>query len=144
MAHIEHINIQAGGNFIDKSLTVNATQNNTEVHIQPQVTATTGANDENKPFAAEGFNPVYFNEDAVTNIDFCRAVMGLLEAGAFVNGVGQKSFQKDVFAALGKALNHDFSNYDKTLSEGRKKKFPITIFEYLETKFKEYESKIKR
>ena len=41
---------------------------------------------------------------------------------------------------IGKAFNTDFSNFEKSLSEGRKKKLPVTIFENLEKKFLEYES----
>ena len=140
MAHIENFINHQGGNFIDKSVTLNATQNNTEVHIQPQVASTRETDVKAEPYAAEGFRPVYFNEKAVTNIDFYRTIMGLLESGAFVDGVGKKSRQKDVFAALGKAFNTDFSNFEKSLSEGRKKKLPVTIFENLEKKFLEYES----
>lgn len=60
MAHIENFINHQGGNYIDKSVTLNATQNNTEVHIQPQVASTRETDVKAEPYAAEGFRPVYF------------------------------------------------------------------------------------
>ena len=78
MAHIENFINYPGGNYIEKSVTLIATQNNTEVHIQPQVVSTRENDVEVEPYAADGLCPVYFNEKAVSNIDFYRTIMDYL------------------------------------------------------------------
>ena len=54
MVHIENFINHQGGNYIDKSVTLNATQNNTEVHIEPQVASTRETDVKAEPYAAEG------------------------------------------------------------------------------------------
>lgn len=121
---------------------LSATQNNTQVNMQPQVTNSSESVSNSGQAESSFFRPVYFNKskEAVSKVDLCRVVMSLLESGCFVDASGCRSRQEDVFAALGQMLNSDFHNYDKTLSEGRKKKLPITIFENLEKAFMQYES----
>lgn len=127
------------GTYNENPITVVA-QNNTKVNVQPQMGVNPSDSTEPKSNSTVDSRPVYFNKDAVAKVDLCRVIMALREAGAFIDGAGQKSRQKDVFAAFSKILNTDLSNYDKALSEGRKKKLPITVFDHLENAFKQYES----
>ena len=74
-----------------------------------------------------------------------RVIKALCLDGFFEDEHGGKVNEKDVFAALGVALNEDFSDYTKHLSEGRNhNSIPESakIFDELKEKYLAYERKL--
>lgn len=75
-----------------------------------------------------------------------RVIKALCLDGFFEDEHGGKVNEKDVFAAFGDALNEDFSDYTKHLSEGRNhNSIPesANIFDELKEKYLAYERKLK-
>lgn len=61
-------------------------------------------------------SPVFLNKAKGQKIDLIRIVDVMYEQGRFKGKSGEKVLKKDVFTAIGKALNIDLSDYDKDLS----------------------------
>lgn len=75
-----------------------------------------------------------------------RVIKALCLDGFFEDEHGGKINEKDVFAAFGIALNEDFSDYTKHLSEGRNHNSiseSANIFDELKEKYLAYERKLK-
>lgn len=147
MADIKNFIAQGGSIFNDNSIKINAVQNNSNVEVQQAQESSESCDEESQNVDDTKFREVFFNKDSVDKVDLCRVVIALWEAGYFVDAAGVKSRQKDVFHALGQMLNYNFSNFDKTLSEGRKKNngssVDLEVFESIIAAFKAYEARKK-
>lgn len=61
---------------------------------------------------------IRLNKD-ISKIDFIRIINAMCECAFFTTTAGTKANKKDVFAAMGKMLDIDFSNFHKNLSESK-------------------------
>lgn len=65
---------------------------------------------------ADQTSPVFLNKAKGQKIDLIRVINVMYEQGWFKGKEGEKVTKKEVFTAIGKAMNQDLSNYDKDLS----------------------------
>ena len=89
---------------------------------------------------------VHLRDKKPNKLEFFRVIKALCLDGFFEDEHGGKINEKDVFAAFGVALNEDFSDYTKHLSEGRShNSIPesANIFDELKEKYLAYERKLK-
>ena len=86
-------------------------------------------------------SPVYLSDERGAKIDIIRVFNVLYELGMFHGKDGAKLLKKDFFAAMGKAINKDLSNYDKDLSRSTSDSTALEkhlrIFVDMEKKMKE-------
>lgn len=91
-------------------------------------------------------SPIRLRDKKPNKLEFFRVIKALCLDGFFEDEHGGKVNEKDVFAAFGDALNEDFSDYTKHLSEGRNhNSIPesANIFDELKEKYLAYERKLK-
>jgi len=91
-------------------------------------------------------SPIKLRDKKPNKLEFFRVIKALCLDGFFEDEHGGKVNEKDVFAAFGIALNEDFSDYTKHLSEGRNhNSIPesANIFDELKEKYLAYERKLK-
>lgn len=89
---------------------------------------------------------VHLRDKKPLKLYFFRVIKALCLDGFFEDEHGGKVNEKDVFAAFGVALNEDFSDYTKYLSEGRNHNSiteSANIFDELKEKYLAYERKLK-
>ncbi len=94
----------------------------------------------------EALVAVFLRDKKPNKLEFFRVIKALCLDGFFEDEHGGKVNEKDVFAAFGVALNEDFSDYTKHLSEGRNHNSiseSANIFDELKEKYLAYERKLK-
>ena len=101
--------------------------------MQPQEAAAAGKEYE---------SPVYLaREPRGFKIDLIRVVNVLYMLGFFIGKDGRKVTKKEVFTAIGKAVNVDLSTYDtdlaRSLSDSTALEKHLNIFERMKAKMKE-------
>lgn len=92
---------------------LSATQNNTQVNMQPQVSAPVADTGESSA------HKIRFNGKRGNKINLYRVIAALHLHGFFQSEVGGPVDQKDVFEAFGNMLGEDFSKYQKDMSQGK-------------------------
>lgn len=91
-------------------------------------------------------SPIKLRGNKPLKLYLFRVIKALCLDGFFEDEHGGKINEKDVFAAFGDALNEDFSDYTKHLSEGRNHNSiseSANIFDELKEKYLAYERKLK-
>ena len=144
MAHIEKFIANTGSNYIDKSITINAsqtnTQNNTKVDIQPAVTA---ANNTDTTASNIG---IRLTKKKGNKTDLFRVVMGLYQSGFFKSSDGSPATAEQVFSAFGEMLGDDYSDYANYILAGSKhnndSSASIRVFETIQDSFIDYEKEL--
>lgn len=142
MAHIEKFIAHTGSNYIDNSLTINAsqtnTQNNTKVDVQPSVTAANNAaNHVSK-------KEIRLAKKKGNKTDLFRVIMGLYQSGFFKSSDGSPATTEQVFSAFGEMLGDDFSDYANFILAGSKhnndSSASTRVFETIQDSFIDYET----
>lgn len=114
-------------------------------NVQPEEKVHNKAS-KNKKASSSPDTSVHLRDKKPNKLEFFRVIKALCLDGFFEDEHGGKVNEKDVFAAFGDALNEDFSDYTKHLSEGRNhNSIPesANIFDELKEKYLAYERKLK-
>jgi hypothetical protein len=76
----------------------------------------------NRPTLNQPVSPIYLTKRTGEKTDFLRVINALYEIGMFTDEHGNKAIKKDVFSALGNAVNLDLSDYTNLLSKAKRSK----------------------
>ena len=110
-----------------------------EIHTPP--TPTTSQPQETSEVEKEYESPVCLSKERGIKIDLIRVVYVLYKLGFFTGKDGRKITQKEVFSAIGKAVNVDLSSYDsdlsRALSDSTKLEKHLSIFDRMKEKMEE-------
>lgn len=111
MIHVEgDLNIDTyNDNPVNVIAQTNA-QTNTSYHYQYS------ASSKQPEHNSDECQPIYLNAQRGNKADLFRVILGLYETGFFQDSDGGKPAKKDVFAAFGRMLHEDFSEFEKNLS----------------------------
>lgn len=110
-----------------------------EIHTPP----TLAASQPQEPVAVEKDyeSPVCLSKERGFKIDLIRVVNVLYMLGFFTGKDGKKITKKEVFSAIGKAVNVDLSSYDvdlsRSLSDSTKLERHLSIFTRMKEKMEE-------
>ena len=118
-----------------------------EIHTPPA--PTTSQPQEPVEVEREYESPIYLSKERGFKIDLIRVVYVLYKLGFFTGKDGRKITQKEVFSAIGKAVNVDLSSYysdlSRALSDSTKLEKHLSIFdrmkEMMEETFNNYGGK---
>ena len=110
-----------------------------EIHTPP--TSTTSQPQEPVEVEKEYVRPVCLSKERGFKIDLIRVVYVLYKLGFFTGKDGRNITQKELFTAIGKALNIDLSTYDvdlsRSLSDSTKLQKHLSIFDRMKEKMEE-------
>lgn len=112
---------------------LSATQNNTQVNMQPQVSA---------PVADTGESSAYkirLNDKKGNSVNLYRVIAAMHAHGFFKSELGGPVDQQDVFAAFANMLGDPFKDYHKNISQGKRNNHDsdaaTEIFDFLKKEF---------
>ena len=109
------------------------------VSIPP--TPTTSQPQETAGVEKEYESPVCLSKERGFRIDLIRVINVLYLLGFFTGKDGRRITKKEVFSAIGKAVNADFSSYDvdlsRSLSDSTKLQRHLSIFDRMKEKMEE-------
>ena len=110
-----------------------------EIHTPP--TPTTSQPQEPVAVEKDYESPVCLSKERGFRIDLIRVINVLYLLGFFTGKDGRRITKKEVFLAIGKAVNADFSSYDvdlsRSLSDSTKLQRHLSIFDRMKEKMEE-------
>lgn len=114
---------------------LSATQNNTQVNMQPQVSAPVADTGESSA------HKIRLNDKKGNRVNLYRVIAAMHAHGFFKSEFGESVDQQDVFAAFANMLGDPFKDYHKNLSQGKRNNHDseaaTEIFDLLKKDFKD-------